>query len=216
MRELLLVEARVALVYAGQVEEAHDLVDRQLLPVVLRDQPSRQRKLTSASGRKPRCWYSSIRAPWSRFDILPGPFCFRISGNVGVDRQRRPEGLEELRVLARVRKVVLAADHVGDLHRDVVDDIDEVEHRVAVGAHDHEVLLLRALDPAADRVLDHLGLARDLEENRPVLLVGPAGRLQLLEVFPVDLRPLALPVGAERPAGAGTLVPVQAQPRRLS
>jgi len=37
---------------------------------------------------------------------------------------------------------------MGHLHRDVVDDVHEMEDRVAVGAHDDEVLLLGPLDPA--------------------------------------------------------------------
>ena len=117
--------------------------------------------------------------------------------NVGVHRQRRAEGLEQLGVLARVRQVVLAADHVRDLHRDVVDDVHEMEHRVAVGADDDEILLLGALDPAADGVVDDLRLAGDLEVDRAVLLVGAAGGPQLLQVLAVDRRPLALAVGPE-------------------
>jgi hypothetical protein len=57
---------------------------------------------------------------------------FQDERNVRVGRHRRAEGLEQLHVLARVGKVILAADHVRDLHGDVVDDVHEVEHRVAV------------------------------------------------------------------------------------
>ena len=42
--------------------------------------------------------------------------------------------------------MVLAADHVRDLHLDVVDDVDEVEDRFAVRAEDHEVAVFDAGD----------------------------------------------------------------------
>ena len=107
-----------------------------------------------------------------------------------------PKALKSSHVLARVRKVILAADDVRDLHRDVVDHVHEMKHRVAVRAHDHEVLVLQPLHPAADQVVDddrrrldlrdrllavlveNLGaLAEQFEPNRAVLLVGAAGRL---------------------------------------
>src|SRR6185312_9647529 len=83
---------------------------------------------------------------------------------------------------------------------------------IAVRAVDDEVLLLGPLHPAPDRVLDHLGLAGDPEEDRPLLLVGSARGLELLQVFPVEGAALALPVGAARSADLRALVPVQPQP----
>jgi len=116
-------------------------------------------------------------------------------------------------MLARVREVVLAAYHVGDAHRDVVDDVDKMEHRVPVRAHDHEVLLLGPLDAAPDGVVDDLGLTGDLEVNRAVLLKRATGGLQFFEMLAVDGRPFALAAGAESAADPRSLVPAEAEPR---
>ena len=55
-------------------------------------------------------------------------------------RHRRAERLVQQHLLRRVRDVIVAADHVGDRHVDVVDDDREVVGRVAVGAQDRRSL----------------------------------------------------------------------------
>jgi hypothetical protein len=119
---------------------------------------------------------------------------------------------------------------------DVVDDIHEMEHRVAVGAEDHEILVLLPLDLAADLVVDddrcglHLldlffavivkylvALAQQLEPDGAVLLVSPAAVEELLFVFLVDRAALALAIRAKVTALADSvwvraLVPVHPQP----
>jgi hypothetical protein len=59
--------------------------------------------------------------------------------NVRVMRRRHAKRLEQGDVLGGVAEMVLAADDVGDVHFQIVNDIDEVKHRLAVGAHDDEV-----------------------------------------------------------------------------
>ena len=151
-------------------------------------------------------------------------------------RRLHPEALVKRHVLARVGPMVFAPDDVRDLHRDVVDDVHQVKHRIAVRAHDHEILVLDALHAAADLVLNHDGrrldlghgllavlvkylvaLAEQLEPDRPVLLVGPARRQKFADIFLVDVAALALPIRAvvTAPARAilGTLVPIHPEPR---
>ena len=111
--------------------------------------------------------------------------------------------------------MVLAPDDVGDPHRDVVHDIHEMEDRLAVRTHDHEILLLRPLDPSPDGVLDHLGLPGDPEKEGAVLLVGPSRGLQALQELGVDRRPLALAIRPKLPAGLGSLIPVEAEPGEI-
>ena len=87
-----------------------------------------------------------------------------------------------------VLDVVVAADHVRDVHRDIVDDVGEVKDRVAVGPNDHEVrqvlrfLLHLALDLVVERHVrsghpekDRLALA----QAALVQLVGPTRGEQL-------------------------------------
>ena len=71
-------------------------------------------------------------------------------------RDRRAERSEEGDVLGRVGEVVVAADDVRDAHLRVVHADAEVVQRMAVGAHEDEVVqgLGRELDAAPDQVVD--------------------------------------------------------------
>lgn len=60
-------------------------------------------------------------------------------GDVCVLGSGSAEGFDELEVFRRVHQVVLAADDVGDLHFEVVDDVYEVEDVGAIGAFDDHV-----------------------------------------------------------------------------
>ena len=82
------------------------------------------------------------------------------------DRRLVAQRLPEQLLLGRVGQVLLAADHVGDAHRDVVDDVGQQEHGRTVGAGHHEVFDQPVLERrgAADQVLDHgLALVRGAE-----------------------------------------------------
>ena len=178
--------------------------------VVLRGPTEQAEEIDQRLGQKPPSLVFLDQRPLVALRHLARPVLFQDERDVGIDRQRRAEGPEKLGVLARVRQVVLPADHMGDLHRDVVDHIHEMEHRTAVGADDDEVLLLRALHPAADGIVDDLRLARDPEKDGSVLLVGAAGGLQPFQVLPVDRPPVrsAGTARMRRPA-RGSLVPVR-------
>ena len=75
---------------------------------------------------------------------------------MGEHRDRLAQRLEQQDVLGRVADVVLAADHVADGHRRVVDHHREVVERRAVGPDDDEVAAEVGgvdLDPVADEVV---------------------------------------------------------------
>jgi len=150
---------------------------------------------------------------------------------VGVLGRLDAEGLEELEVLRRVGQVVLAADHVGDLHLDVIDHVHEVKDRLTVGAEDHEVTVLGALDAAAHHVIEHHRSGVDLldlplqviiedrgagaleaEPPGAVLFVGAALGGELLQLRLIKLGTLRLEVRAKSAADLGTLVPIHPQP----
>ena len=151
--------------------------------------------------------------------------------DVSVNGRLGAEGLEELEVLRGVGEVVLAADHVGDLHLDVIDDVDEVEDRFAVGTEDHEVAILDAGDLSADHVVQHHrdgvdflvillqvivvgGGAGALEAEPPsaVLFVGAALGGEFLELGLIEFRALRLEVRAKFAADFGAFVPIHAEP----
>ena len=134
-------------------------------------------------------------------------------------------------VLRGVGEVVLAADHVGDLHLDVVDHVDEVEDRLAVGTEDHEVAVLDAFDLPADEVVQHHRRGVDLlvvflqvfvvgggagafEAQPPgaVLLVGAALGGEFAQLRLVEFRALGLEIRTVRAADLGAFVPVHAEP----
>jgi hypothetical protein len=70
-------------------------------------------------------------------------------------RRRHAKRLEQRDVLGGVAQMILAADDVGDVHFEVVNDVDEVEHGLAVGALDDEIgIKLLAVGQFADDVAD--------------------------------------------------------------
>ena len=129
-------------------------------------------------------------------------------GHVRVHGQVRSQRAQDVDLGRRVRDVVLAADHVGDLVEDVVDRTDEVVGGAPVGPDDHEVVqeLVPKLDAAADRVVPRDDpILRLAEANRAVVLVGlslgeqPVGELARL-VGRVELeRHVAVPVDPDPP-----------------
>ena len=93
------------------------------------------------------------------------------------DRHRMAERLEQQDVLRRVADVVLAADHVADLHRRVVDDDREVVERRPVAADDDEVAAEVGrvdLDPVADQVVPADDARADAEADRRRPALGEA------------------------------------------
>ena len=151
--------------------------------------------------------------------------------DVAVNGRLGAEGLEELEVLRGVGEVVLAADHVGDLHLDVVDDVDEVEDWLAVGAEDHEVAILDARDLSADHVVQHHrdgvdflvilfqvivvgggACAFEAEPPGAVLFVSAALGGELLELGLIEFGTLRLEVGTKFAADFGAFVPIHAEP----
>ncbi len=124
-------------------------------------QPSRARKLKSASGRMPASRHSSTAAaPWRLESFfLSVPRIMPRCANVG---NRRAERAKERDVLGRVGEVVVPPDDVRDAHLRVVHADAEVVQRVPVGAHEDEIVqgLGRELDAAADQVVDDDRLVR--------------------------------------------------------
>jgi hypothetical protein len=128
-----------------------------------------------------------------------------------------PEGVVEFDVFRRVREVVLATDHMRELHFDVVDDIHKMENPRTVRSADRHVGVGRGirhveLDATTNDVLDHHRFARRAETDGAAVLVDMPPGLKDREVFFVNGIPLALAVGTELAAHVRTLVPVEAEP----
>ena len=125
--------------------------------------------------------------------------------------------LEELEVLRGVHHVILAADHVGHLHFDVIHDVDEMEDVGAVAAfHDHvgRVRLIAVIDGhiPADEIVDGDRFAVEAETPGIAVLVEAVGGEELFEIGVVDVVALGLVVRAVRPAFFRPLIPVEAEP----
>ena len=58
-------------------------------------------------------------------------------------RDLRAEGLIKQNLLVRVRQVILAANHMRDLHLDIVQDHGQVIEGVSVRAEQHQVFYFR-------------------------------------------------------------------------
>ena len=88
--------------------------------------------------------------------------------DVGIDRLRPAHGADDLELAEGIVQVIVAADHVGDVHVVIVDDDGQHVGRRAVGAQqDHVVeLCVLDLDLALHGILDHgLAALRCLEAN---------------------------------------------------
>src|SRR5690606_11819191 len=99
---------------------------------------------------------------------------------VRVARHGETERLEKQDLLRRVRQVILAANHMGDLHVVIVRDDGEVIDGRSVRARDHHVVdvLMVDGDGAADQVVELGAARRDLETHDGRLAgIDPALRL---------------------------------------
>ncbi len=104
-----------------------------------------------------------------------GAFLVEDHRHVAEPRQRRAERLVDVDLAGCVVDVVVAADHLGDLHVPVVDHHGEVVGGPAVRTEDHEVVQLGVgdLDPALDQVVEHHhAVERILEADDAVGIVA--------------------------------------------
>ncbi len=137
--------------------------------------------------------------------------------NVGVTRRGSPEDFEEFEVLGGVGEMVFAANDVGDLHFDVIDDIHEMENPRAVWAADGHVRVGGGIgeveiDAAADEVMDGDDLARGAETPGALVLVEMSSGAEFLEVAFVNGLALGLKIGAEGSVFFWALVPIESEP----
>lgn len=154
-----------------------------------------------------------------------GPVLVEDEGDVGVAGRFGLEGAEEGDVFGCVAEVVFAADDVSDLHFEVVDDVNEVEDGLAVGANDDEVgvggLAVGefAADLADHGVTDEDGFAGHAELDGAFVFVGVSAVDEFPDAAAVKVLALGLEVGAAvasaragRVGGGGAFVPVEAEP----
>ena len=106
--------------------------------------------------------------------------------------RRDTEGVEQLDMLAGIAQVVLTANDMRDPHRDVVDHIDKMERRAAVGPENDKIAAFRTSDLAADRVVDFHGLRADFLD----FLAGVVVKFGIALTFQAErlLREVALDV----------------------
>ena len=134
---------------------------------------------------------------------------------MGVTRRMLAEGMHEIHVLPRIGQVVFATDDVGDLHFDVIDDIDEVKDVGAVWPTDGLVGLLGGCEMhvSTNEVSDGDGLAAELETNGSIFLgVGATCGFESREVGVIDALTLTLKIGAKITTDFRALIPVDPQP----
>jgi hypothetical protein len=96
------------------------------------------------------------------------------------DGHRPPQRLEERNVLRGVRQVILAAQHVGDAHVDVVADHRHVVGRGSVGAQENEVVegVRWKIHRSAHQILEaNVTVGHAEAHHKP-----PAGRQPLLDL----------------------------------
>ena len=155
MGHLTLVEAGIGLVDCGDLELADDLFDRQHFLAVGWRPAEQAEVVTDGGGQVAALLVFLNQGALIAFRHLARAVGLEDERNVTVPRRGGAEGLEKLEVFRGVGEVVLAADHVRDLHLDVVDDVDEVEDWFAIGAENHEVAIFDTGDLPADHVIEY-------------------------------------------------------------
>ena len=116
--------------------------------------------------------------------------------DVGVPGWLDTERAEQCDMLRRVREMIFAANDVGDLHFDVVHDVDKMEHRVAVTADndkigiEHFSLVERSDDVADDEIGNLHRLACHFETDGAFTFVGHFFVHQLPDAAFVDVAAL--------------------------
>src|ERR1035437_7044956 len=140
-------------------------------------------------------------------------------------RRLHPKRLEERDVPGGVAQVVLAADDVRDIHFQIVNDVDEMKHWLAVRAQNDEIgINFLAVGQFADNIADDEVVNRDwlalhFEFYRAFVFVGEAARKQCFDATLVIFLPLTLEIRtavafarAGGVAGERAFVPVKAEP----
>ena len=164
--EAALVEDRATLVHLGHVEPPDKLVEGEDLLLGARRPAEEGEEVSHRLGQVALLAVGRHgRLALALADL----------GAVGVEDERNvtearlpvAQGTDERDVLRGVRQVVLAADHVGDLHGLVVDHHHEVIQGYAIGADDHEVTqqAVVEVDLATDQVVEADDLGLHLEAN---------------------------------------------------
>ena len=91
--------------------------------------------------------------------------------------------------------MILAPDHVRDVHFEVIHHVDEMEHGLAIGSHNNEVrigLLTISCVAIRKQALFHDGEFQRVAET--TVVIGEHGDLPALFADPLDLMPVALAI----------------------
>ena len=104
-------------------------------------------------------------------------------------RHRRAERFVDIDLARRVVDVVVATNHLGDAHVDIVDHHCEIVGREAVGTDQHQIVELgiAPLDPALDQILEHHTAVRWILETQHAVRIL-AQRIVTLAVMTVVTR----------------------------
>lgn len=128
--------------------------------------------------------------------------------------RRSVEGPVEIEVARGIGEMIFPPQNVGDLHFDVVDDIDEVEDVGTIGAADGHVgffaVVERGFTPNEIGNGD-IGVW-GFEAHGAVFFVDETGLFEFGEVLIVDFFAFALAVGGVIAGHVGAFVPVEAEP----
>src|ERR1039458_330153 len=115
-------------------------------------------------------------------------------------RRLPPKRLEERDVLGGVAQMILAADDVRDIHFQIVNDVYEMKHRLAVRAQNDEIgISLLAVGQFADNITNNKVVNRDwlalhFEFDRAFVFVGEAARKQRFDATLIIFLPLTLEI----------------------
>ena len=147
-----------------ELKQLHDFFDLDLFPIVLR-RPAEQAEIIAHRFRQVTAFDVSVE---TRALIALAHFRAVLVQNERDVRETRRRGAQrtiKLNMLGRVRQMILAANHVRNLHLDVVDHVDEMKNPRAVRPANRHVRMRARIgqieiDLAANEVVDDDVFAR--------------------------------------------------------
>jgi hypothetical protein len=210
------IEDGVPSVDRSQLEKLKNFLEREHLAVVL-GRPAEQAEVVADRFRRvtalDKVGHARAAIPLAEFFS----FVIQDQGNVSVGGRFGSKRVVQLDVFRRIRKVIFAADDVGDLHLQIIDHIHKVKNPRAIGSADRHVRMGPwvghiEFNAAADQVFDNDGLSRRAKADRSLVRVNMPAYFQSREVPFIDVVSLALKIRSEVSSFVGAFIPVQVEP----
>src|ERR1700747_813233 len=129
-------------------------------------------------------------------------------------RRLHTQRLVDLNLLSRMCQVIFAADHVRDLHFDIVDNVHEMKNPRSIRAANGHIRFHSAIefDASTHLIINHYRASRRSKPECSSILIYVVLILESLQVLFIDRVALALEIWPDPAPLSGPFVPLQSKP----